>query len=105
MLHSQTSLKPILGYDVPGTLVKPGPIGRLVRLFLGLLCLWAAWGIGIRDIGGQPTANHGNMVHVAGTQGHSGVQSRPSPTPIIAERRSSGHERAVVGLIVEHQRV
>lgn len=29
-----------LQLDEPGTLPKPGPIGRVVRLALGLLCLW-----------------------------------------------------------------
>jgi hypothetical protein len=48
MLHHPESVKPTPGYDAPGTLVKPGLIGRLVRLFLGLLCLWTAWGIGVQ---------------------------------------------------------
>lgn len=30
-------------FDEPGTLPPPGPIGRLVRLFLGVLCLWGVW--------------------------------------------------------------
>ena len=29
----------------PGSLSKPGPIGRLVRLLLGVLCLYALWGL------------------------------------------------------------
>ncbi|MDX1570229.1 MAG: hypothetical protein R3200_07070 [Xanthomonadales bacterium] len=30
-------------FDEPGTLVKPGPIGRLVRLLFGILCLSLVW--------------------------------------------------------------
>lgn len=29
----------------PGSLSRPGPIGRLVRLLLGVLCLYALWGL------------------------------------------------------------
>lgn len=29
-----------LKLDEPGSLPKPGPVGRVVRLLLGLLCLW-----------------------------------------------------------------
>ena len=29
-----------LKLDEPGTLARPGPIGRLVRLAFGVLCLW-----------------------------------------------------------------
>lgn len=29
----------------PGSLSKPGPIGRLLRLLLGVLCLYALWGL------------------------------------------------------------
>ncbi|MDA1371008.1 MAG: hypothetical protein O2971_09635 [Proteobacteria bacterium] len=30
-------------YDNPGTLPKPGAIGRIVRFSMGLLCLWVTW--------------------------------------------------------------
>ena len=30
-------------FDVSGTLPRPGMIGRLVRLAMGALCLWACW--------------------------------------------------------------
>ena len=29
----------------PGSLSKPGPVGRLLRLLLGVLCLYALWGL------------------------------------------------------------
>lgn len=29
----------------PGSLSRPGPIGRLVRLLLGAVCLYALWGV------------------------------------------------------------
>ncbi|MCH2355124.1 MAG: hypothetical protein MK319_00360 [Pseudomonadales bacterium] len=29
----------------PGSLSKPGPVGRLVRFLLGILCLYALWGL------------------------------------------------------------
>lgn len=29
-----------LRLDEPGTLPKPGPVGRVVRLLFGVLCLW-----------------------------------------------------------------
>jgi hypothetical protein len=34
-----------LQLDEPGTLPRPGPIGRVVRLILGLLCLWYVSGL------------------------------------------------------------
>lgn len=34
-----------LKLDEPGTLPRPGPIGRAVRLTLGLLCLWYVSGL------------------------------------------------------------
>lgn len=38
---STTDLK----LDEPGSLPKPGPIGRVVRTLLGSLCLWYVWGL------------------------------------------------------------
>jgi len=34
-----------LKLDEPGSLPRPGPVGRLVRLGLGLLCLWHIYGL------------------------------------------------------------
>lgn len=34
-----------LKLDEPGSLPRPGPIGRIVRLALGLLCLWYVSGL------------------------------------------------------------
>jgi len=34
-----------LKLDEPGSLPRPGPIGRAVRLALGLLCLWYVFGL------------------------------------------------------------
>ena len=34
-----------LKLDDPGSLLRPGPIGRLVRLAFGVLCLWYAFGL------------------------------------------------------------
>ena len=34
-------------FDAPGTLEKPGPIGRLVRLGSGVLCLWLVWQLAV----------------------------------------------------------
>ena len=34
-----------LKLDEPGSLPRPGPVGRLVRLGLGILCLWYVYGL------------------------------------------------------------
>jgi len=34
-----------LKLDEPGSLPRPGPLGRLVRLGFGLLCLWHVYGL------------------------------------------------------------
>ncbi len=34
-----------LKLDEPGSLARPGPLGRLVRLGLGVLCLWNVYGL------------------------------------------------------------
>ena len=34
-----------LKLDEPGLLPKPGPVGRIVRLLFGLLCLWYVNGL------------------------------------------------------------
>ena len=34
-----------LKLDEPGSLPRPGPVGRLVRLTLGALCLWYVYGL------------------------------------------------------------
>lgn len=34
-----------LKLDEPGSLPKPGPVGRIVRLALGMLCLWYVKGL------------------------------------------------------------
>jgi len=34
-----------LKFDEPGSLPRPGPIGRLARLTFAALCLWYVWGL------------------------------------------------------------
>jgi hypothetical protein len=34
-----------LKLDEPGSLPRPGPVGRVVRLLFGLLCLWYVYGL------------------------------------------------------------
>jgi hypothetical protein len=34
-----------LNLDEPGSLPRPGPVGRLVRLAVGVLCLWHIYGL------------------------------------------------------------
>ncbi|NIA27303.1 MAG: hypothetical protein GWP02_04535 [Desulfobulbaceae bacterium] len=34
-----------LKFDEPGSLPRPGPIGRLARLAFAALCLWYVWGL------------------------------------------------------------
>ncbi len=34
-----------LKLDEPGSLPRPGPVGRLLRLALGILCLWHVYGL------------------------------------------------------------
>ncbi len=34
-----------LKLDEPGTLPRPGPVGRLARLVFGLMCLWYVYGL------------------------------------------------------------
>ena len=34
-----------LKLDEPGSLPRPGPVGRLVRLAVGILCLWQVYGL------------------------------------------------------------
>jgi len=34
-----------LKLDEPGSLPRPGPVGRLARLALGVLCLWQVYGL------------------------------------------------------------
>lgn len=45
-----------LKLDEPGSLPRPGPVGRLVRLGLGVLCLWYVYGL-IQVSGNLITAN------------------------------------------------
>ncbi len=52
---STTDLK----LDEPGTLPRPGPIGRLSRLVLGALCLWYVYGL--IAIAGDLTSAAGNV--------------------------------------------
>jgi hypothetical protein len=37
------STKDTFRFDAPGTLQRPGPIGRFVRLTMGALCLYLVW--------------------------------------------------------------
>lgn len=43
------AMKETFRFDRAGTLARPGPIGRLVRVVLGLLCLWLVWQLGTRS--------------------------------------------------------
>lgn len=42
-MNNKLALKDTFRFDEPGTLMRPGPIGRIVRLSLGALCLWLVW--------------------------------------------------------------
>ena len=48
-----------LKLDEPGTLPKPGPAGRVVRLALGLLCAWYVKGL--VDVSGSLIAGDGHI--------------------------------------------
>lgn len=48
-----------LKLDDPGSLPKPGPIGRVVRLALGLLCAWYVKGL--IDVSGSLIAGDGHI--------------------------------------------
>ena len=53
-MRDQLAMKDVFRFDDAGTLPKPGPIGRLVRLGMGLLCggwTWRlAWHSGLGDL-------------------------------------------------------
>lgn len=42
-MSGKLAMKDTFRFDEPGTIRKPGPIGRVVRLILGALCLWLVW--------------------------------------------------------------
>ena len=48
-----------LKLDEPGSLPKPGPVGRLVRLALGLLCAWYVKDL--IDVSGSLIAGDGHI--------------------------------------------
>jgi len=48
-MADRLAMKDTFRFDEPGTLQRPGPIGRLVRLILGLLCLWLVWQLAFRS--------------------------------------------------------
>ena len=48
-----------LKLDEPGALPKPGPVGRVVRLAFGLLCVWYVKGL--LDVSGSLIAGDGNI--------------------------------------------
>ena len=48
-----------LKLDTPGSLRRPGPIGRLVRLAFGILCMWYA--IGLVEVSGSLITSDGHI--------------------------------------------
>lgn len=48
-MASKLAMKETFRFDEPGTLENPGPIGRIVRLVLGALCLWLAWQLAVHS--------------------------------------------------------
>lgn len=48
-MGDKLAMKDTFRFDEPGTIAKPGPIGRIVRLSLGALCLWLVWQLAIRS--------------------------------------------------------
>jgi hypothetical protein len=63
-----------LKFDEPGTLPKPGPVGRLARLVFGALCLWYV--SGLVQISGSLMTGDGHI--------HSLVWNGVFPTLILA---------------------
>ena len=54
-MKDQLAMKGTFRFDAPGTLERPGPIGRLVRLAMGIFMGWAAWHVGLHsDAGVSP---------------------------------------------------
>ncbi|MDH3747544.1 MAG: hypothetical protein OER97_05010 [Gammaproteobacteria bacterium] len=48
-MASKFAMKETFRFDQPGTLVGPGPIGRVVRLLLGAQCLWLVWQLAVHS--------------------------------------------------------
>lgn len=48
-MGDKLAMKDRFRFDEPGTIAKPGPIGRIVRLSLGALCLWLVWQVATRS--------------------------------------------------------
>ncbi len=46
-MPGKLAMKDTFQFDRPGTLVRPGPIGRIVRLLLGALCVSLAWQLAV----------------------------------------------------------
>lgn len=42
-MGDKLAMKDTFRFDEPGTIARPGPIGRIVRISLGALCLWLVW--------------------------------------------------------------
>jgi len=48
-----------LKLDEPGSLTKPGPVGRVVRLAFGILCIWYV--MGLLDVAASLITDDGNV--------------------------------------------
>lgn len=48
-MGDKLAMKDTFRFDEPGTIARPGPIGRMVRLTLGALCLWLVWQLAMRS--------------------------------------------------------
>lgn len=48
-----------LKLDQPGSLPRPGPIGRIVRLVFGVMCAWYVQGL--VDVAGQLMGTDGHI--------------------------------------------
>ena len=52
-MKDQLAMESTFRFDAPGTLERPGPIGRLVRLAMGIFMGWAAWYVGLHSDAGD----------------------------------------------------
>ena len=48
-MRSPLAMKGTFRFDAPGTLERPGPMGRLVRLAMGMFMGWGAWSVGLHS--------------------------------------------------------
>ncbi len=101
-MAESSTLKDTFRFDQPGTLPRPGPIGRAFRLVLGVICVWLAWNVAFQAAISRVSERQAFMLDRSWVDGARLSRSIKISIPTLSARHhiSPGDSKAWVKIVL-----